>query len=85
MTGPGIRPYLKIRPTVFPSKPTCVSCSGTSNFEEAGLDPNKPPTTWEELWEYADKLDVEKCRWHLPAIAFFPLWNAGFKSVLGLS
>jgi multiple sugar transport system substrate-binding protein len=26
-------------------------------FEEVGLDPNKPPTTWAELEEYADKLD----------------------------
>ena len=25
-------------------------------FEEAGLDPNKPPTTWEEVVEYNEKL-----------------------------
>jgi ABC-type glycerol-3-phosphate transport system substrate-binding protein len=25
-------------------------------FEEAGLDPNKPPTTWDELIEYGKKL-----------------------------
>ena len=28
----------------------------TDRFEEAGLDPNKPPTTWEEFQEYAEKL-----------------------------
>lgn len=25
-------------------------------FEEAGLDPEKPPTTWDELWEDATKI-----------------------------
>ncbi|MFW5855702.1 MAG: ABC transporter substrate-binding protein [Bacillota bacterium] len=28
-------------------------------FEEAGLDPNDPPQTFEELYEYAEKLTVE--------------------------
>lgn len=28
----------------------------TDRFEEAGLDPNKPPATWEEFEEYAAKL-----------------------------
>ena len=27
-------------------------------FKDAGLDPEKPPTTWDELLEYADALDV---------------------------
>ncbi|AFZ65660.1 ABC transporter substrate-binding protein [Deinococcus peraridilitoris] len=26
-------------------------------FKEVGLDPNKPPKTWAELWSYAEKLD----------------------------
>lgn len=29
-------------------------------FKEAGLDPDKPPTTWEELFEYAKKLTIWK-------------------------
>ena len=28
-------------------------------FEEAGLDPSKPPKTWDELYEYAKKLAVK--------------------------
>jgi multiple sugar transport system substrate-binding protein len=29
-------------------------------FEEVGLDPNKPPTTWDELREYAEKLVIRQ-------------------------
>jgi len=47
-------------------------------FTQAGLDPNKPPTTWEEMWEMADKLDVKNEDGTYKRIAFFPLWNAGF-------
>jgi len=33
-------------------------------FKEVGLDPNKPPTTWDDLWSYALKLDKkEGNRW----------------------
>lgn len=59
----------------------------TDLFEEAGLDPTKPPTTWDELVEYAKKLTTED-RWGLvfpakgwePADFFMPfLWQAGCK------
>lgn len=30
-------------------------------FVEAGLDPDAPPTTWDELLEYAQKLTTEDC------------------------
>ena len=32
----------------------------TDHFEEAGLDPSKPPTTWEELGAFTEKLNVKK-------------------------
>ena len=31
-----------------------------AHFKEAGLDPNKPPKTWDELMKYAEKLTVRK-------------------------
>lgn len=46
-------------------------------FAQAGLDPNKPPTTWEEVWEYADALDVKNDDGTYSRIGFFPLWNRG--------
>ncbi len=45
-------------------------------FEEAGLDPNSPPETWEELEEYARALDVQDGdNWE--RFGFYPLWNLG--------
>jgi multiple sugar transport system substrate-binding protein len=46
-------------------------------FTEAGLDPEKPPTTWAELEAMADKLDKKNADGTYSRIAFMPLWNAG--------
>ncbi len=43
-------------------------------FEEVGLDPEKPPTTWEELEEYAAKLDKKDGNTY-DRIGFYPLWG----------
>ncbi|WP_078594795.1 ABC transporter substrate-binding protein [Evansella clarkii] len=45
-------------------------------YEEAGLDPNSPPSTWDELEEYAKALD-ERDGDHWETIGFYPLWNLG--------
>ena len=46
-------------------------------FTEAGLDPETPPTNWDELWSFADKLD-KKDGDTLERIGFFPtLGSAG--------
>lgn len=45
-------------------------------FKEAGLDPEKPPTTWAELEEYAQKLD-KKSGEDYERIGFYPLWGIG--------
>ncbi|PLR82123.1 ABC transporter substrate-binding protein [Bacillus canaveralius] len=43
-------------------------------FQEAGLDPNKPPQTWAELEEYAIKLDKKNGETY-ERIGFYPLWD----------
>lgn len=45
-------------------------------FEEAGLDPNSPPTTWEEIEEMARELDNE-ADGSFDQIGFYPRWNIG--------
>jgi len=43
-------------------------------FKEVGLDPEKPPVTWDDLWTYADKLDKgKKGAWQ--RIGFCPVWG----------
>jgi multiple sugar transport system substrate-binding protein len=48
-------------------------------FQEAGLDPEAPPTTWDELEAMADKLDQKNPDGTYSRIAFMPLWNGGFE------
>ena len=59
----------------------------TDRFEEAGLDPNNPPKTWEEFQQYAEKLtNKEENKYGFAVFApvdeaaynFYPwLWQAG--------
>lgn len=53
-------------------------------FEEVGLDPNKPPATWDELASHAQKLTVDldgngqPDRWGFGGMDFMhALWGAG--------
>ncbi|MDQ0219815.1 ABC transporter substrate-binding protein [Peribacillus cavernae] len=44
-------------------------------YKEAGLDPEKPPTTWQELEEHAKKLDVKKGNSY-ERVGYYPLWGS---------
>jgi multiple sugar transport system substrate-binding protein len=46
-------------------------------FEAAGLDPNSPPETWEDVEAAADALDIQNDDGSFERIGFFPLWNRG--------
>ena len=48
-------------------------------FKEAGLDPEKPPKTWDDVWAYADKLDKKNPDGTYARVAFNPdFGNAGW-------
>ncbi|MCD7032819.1 ABC transporter substrate-binding protein [Metabacillus sp. GX 13764] len=44
-------------------------------FKEAGLNPEAPPETWDDLKTYADKLDVKKGSSY-DRIGFYPMWGS---------
>jgi multiple sugar transport system substrate-binding protein len=46
-------------------------------FAQAGLDPERPPVTWDEVEAFADRLDRRGPDGELERIGFFPLWNRG--------
>ncbi|MCM3717773.1 ABC transporter substrate-binding protein [Fictibacillus phosphorivorans] len=45
-------------------------------FKEVGLDPNKPPATWEELEEYGKKLDIKNGK-NYDRIGYLPNYKMG--------
>ena len=53
-------------------------------FEAAGLDPNDPPATWEELEAAADAIDVVAANGDLERIAFSPLIGNGPPNIWAL-
>lgn len=46
-------------------------------FEEVGLDPEQPPATWEELKEYAAKLDKKNGSTY-DRVGFYPLFGVDY-------
>lgn len=51
-------------------------------FKEVGLDPEKPPTTWDEVQQYADKLDKKNADGTYARIGFHPLQKSGVQPFL---
>lgn len=47
-------------------------------FKEIGLDPNTPPKKWDDLWEYALKLDKKDAKGNLVRVGFNPMWGNVF-------
>lgn len=44
-------------------------------FREAGLDSERPPRTWKELWEYAKRFERKADDGHYTRMGFSPLWG----------
>lgn len=54
-------------------------------FEQAGLDPNDPPETWEELEAAADALDQVDANGNIERIGFSPLIGNGPPNIMLLN
>lgn len=60
---PALRQFSSWRGTLYslPMEATNLALLYNKDmFRKAGLDPNKPPATWEELYDYAKKLTIDK-------------------------
>ncbi|MDI7247109.1 MAG: ABC transporter substrate-binding protein [Bacillota bacterium] len=44
-------------------------------FKEAGLDPSKPPETWDDLVRYSHALTKRDEKGRLVQVGFVPIWN----------
>ncbi|HBT39046.1 MAG: ABC transporter substrate-binding protein [Pseudothermotoga sp.] len=47
-------------------------------FKQAGLDPDKPPSTWQELWEYASKIDKKSPQGTYDVLGFNPIYGQSY-------
>lgn len=54
---------------------TRVLIYNKDHFREAGLDPDKPPRNWDELFEYAKKLTKRDSNGKLTQVGFAPFFN----------
>ena len=70
----------------LPTTPTATALYWNKNlFQEVGLDPNKPPTTLEELERYSNKLTKRNKDGKITQIGFLPSWPSwafGFYGVI---
>lgn len=46
-------------------------------YKDAGLDPEKPPQNWDDLWAFAEKLDQKDSGGKLQRVGFYPLFFMG--------